>query len=83
MAGGAILLLFAVPIAQLFKVRTLLDGRHYLAFYRVRCWAQRTFPDAAPQPRTAVLLLLTLLTLCEKKIRARRRISAGPVGFRW
>ncbi len=30
-------------LAQLFKVRSLLDGRHYLAFYRVRCWAQRTF----------------------------------------
>jgi len=30
-------------IAQLFKVRALLAGRHYLAFYRVRCWAQRTF----------------------------------------
>jgi hypothetical protein len=30
-------------LAQLFKVRTLLDGRHYLAFYRVRCWARRAF----------------------------------------
>lgn len=30
-------------LAQLFRVRALLDGRHYLAFYRVRCWAQRTF----------------------------------------
>lgn len=28
-------------IAQLFRLRALLDGRHYLAFYRVRCWAQR------------------------------------------
>jgi len=33
----------AACIAQLFRVRTLLDGRHYLAFYRVRCWARRTF----------------------------------------
>ncbi len=33
----------AACLAQLFHVRTLLDGRHYLAFYRVRCWAQRTF----------------------------------------
>lgn len=30
-------------VAQLFRVRALLDGRHYLAFYRVRCWARRTF----------------------------------------
>jgi hypothetical protein len=29
-------------IAQLFRVRRLLAGRHYLAFYRVRCWARRT-----------------------------------------
>lgn len=27
--------------AQLFRVRALLAGRHYLAFYRVRCWAKR------------------------------------------
>lgn len=25
----------------LFRVRALLDGRHHLAFYRVRCWAQQ------------------------------------------
>lgn len=28
-------------VAQLFRVRGLLDGRHYLAFYRVRCWMRR------------------------------------------
>ncbi len=28
---------------QFFRVRSLLAGRHYLAFYRVRCWAQRAF----------------------------------------
>lgn len=28
-------------VRQLFKVRALLDERHYLAFYRVRCWARR------------------------------------------
>jgi hypothetical protein len=33
----------AACIEQLFRVRTLLAGRHYLAFYRVRCWARRTF----------------------------------------
>ncbi len=33
----------AACVAQLFRVRTLLDGRHHLAFYRVRCWARRTF----------------------------------------
>ncbi|HEY0944911.1 MAG TPA: hypothetical protein VGD81_06570 [Opitutaceae bacterium] len=26
---------------QLFSLRRLLDGRHYLAFYRLRCWLQR------------------------------------------
>lgn len=26
---------------QLFRVRALLDDRHYLAFFRVRCWARR------------------------------------------
>lgn len=33
----------AACIAQFFRVRALLDGRHYLAFYRVRCWARRAF----------------------------------------
>ena len=33
----------AACVAQLFRVRALLEGRHYLAFYRVRCWARRTF----------------------------------------
>jgi hypothetical protein len=28
-------------VEQLFRVRRLLGGRHYLAFYRVRCWARR------------------------------------------
>jgi hypothetical protein len=28
-------------VAQLFRVRALLAGRHYLAFFRVRCWARR------------------------------------------
>lgn len=28
-------------VHQLFRVRALLDERHYLAFYRVRCWARR------------------------------------------
>lgn len=31
----------AACIAQLFHVRALLGDRHYLAFYRVRCWARR------------------------------------------
>jgi len=30
-------------VEQLFRVRALLGGRHYLAFYRVRCWARRAF----------------------------------------
>lgn len=33
----------AACVAQLFHVRALLAGRHYLAFYRVRCWARRAF----------------------------------------
>ena len=28
-------------VEQLFHVRALLDERHYLAFYRVRCWTRR------------------------------------------
>lgn len=28
-------------LATLFHLRALLDGRHYLAFYRVRRWVQR------------------------------------------
>jgi hypothetical protein len=28
-------------VHQLFRVRALLEERHYLAFYRVRCWARR------------------------------------------
>lgn len=31
----------AACVEQLFRVRRLLAGRHYLAFYRVRCWARR------------------------------------------
>lgn len=31
----------AACVAQLFRVRALLDERHYLAFFRVRCWAHR------------------------------------------
>jgi hypothetical protein len=31
----------AACVEQLFRVRGLLGGRHYLAFYRVRCWAHR------------------------------------------
>jgi hypothetical protein len=30
-------------IEQLFRVRALLGERHYLAFYRVRCWARQAF----------------------------------------
>ena len=40
-------------IAQLFRVRAQLDGRHYLAFYRVRCWARRTFRIEARAHRGA------------------------------
>ena len=40
-------------VAQLFKVRALLDGRHYLAFYRVRCWARRAFRIEARAHRGA------------------------------
>src|SRR5688572_23971656 len=28
-------------VEQLFRVRTLLGDRYYLAFYRVRCWARQ------------------------------------------
>lgn len=47
-------------LAQLFKVRALLDGRHYLAFYRVRCWAQRTFRAEVRSHRGEAALLREL-----------------------
>jgi hypothetical protein len=39
-------------VEQLFRVRALLGERHYLAFYRVRCWARRVLqisPTAQPR----------------------------------
>jgi len=33
----------AACVEQLLRVRRILAGRHYLAFFRVRCWARRTF----------------------------------------
>lgn len=47
-------------LAQLFKVRALLDGRHYLAFYRVRCWAQRAFRVEVRSRRGQTALLREL-----------------------
>jgi hypothetical protein len=46
----------AACVAQLFKMRALLDGRHYLAFYRVRCWARRTFRIEARAHRGAPVI---------------------------
>jgi hypothetical protein len=40
-------------VAQLFHVRMLLDGRHHLAFYRVRCWANRALRIACRSHRGA------------------------------
>jgi hypothetical protein len=31
----------AACVEQLFRIRALLGEQHYLAFYRVRCWARR------------------------------------------
>ncbi|MEJ1972893.1 MAG: hypothetical protein WDM96_10670 [Lacunisphaera sp.] len=45
----------AACIEQLFRVRALLDGRHYLSFYRVRCWARRTFRIEVRAHRGAAL----------------------------
>lgn len=41
----------AACLAQLFRVRMLLAGRHYLAFYRVRCWARRALRVAVRASR--------------------------------
>lgn len=46
----------AACVAQLFKLRALLDGRHYLAFYRVRCWARRAFRIEARAHRGAPVI---------------------------
>ena len=39
-------------VEQLLRVRRILAGRHYLAFYRVRCWARRTFRIEVRASRT-------------------------------
>lgn len=53
-------------LAQLFKVRALLDGRHYLAFYRVRCWAQRAFRIEVRSYRGAPVTLRELSRDCAR-----------------
>lgn len=47
-------------VEQLFRVRALLEGRHYLAFYRVRCWARRHFRVEVRAHRGASVLLREL-----------------------
>ncbi len=47
----------AACIEQLFRVRALLDSRHYLAFYRVRCWARRAFRIEVRAHRGATALV--------------------------
>ena len=47
----------AACIEQLFRVRALLEGRHYLAFYRVRCWARRAFRIEVRTRRGATALV--------------------------
>lgn len=50
----------AACVEQLFRVRSLLGGRHYLAFYRVRCWARRTFRIEVRAQRGAPALVQEL-----------------------
>jgi hypothetical protein len=40
-------------LAQLFALRARLDGRHYLAFYRVRRWVQREIVAQIRPDRTS------------------------------
>ncbi|MBA4136116.1 MAG: hypothetical protein C0518_02225 [Opitutus sp.] len=40
-------------LVQLFRLRACLDGRHYLAFYRVRRWVQRRIVAQVRPDRTA------------------------------
>lgn len=42
----------AACLAQLFRVRWMLGDRHYLAFYRVRCWARRALRIEVRASRT-------------------------------
>lgn len=56
----------AACVAQLFKVRALLDGRHYLAFYRVRCWAHRVFRIEVRSCRGETALLRELPLNCAR-----------------
>lgn len=41
----------AACVTQLFRVRSLLEERHYLAFFRVRCWARRALRIAVRADR--------------------------------
>jgi len=56
----------AACLAQFFKVRALLGGRHYLAFYRVRCWARRTFRIEVRSARGEAVLLRELPLDCAR-----------------
>lgn len=42
----------AACLTQLFRVRRILGDRHYLAFYRVRCWARRVLRIEVRASRT-------------------------------
>ena len=53
-------------VEQLFRLRALLDNRHYLAFYRVRRWAQRTFCIATRAHRGAAWLARPLPLDCAR-----------------
>lgn len=41
----------AACVMQLFRVRALLEERHYLAFFRVRCWTRRALRIAVRADR--------------------------------
>ena len=72
-------------VAQLYQVRRLLAGRHYLAFYRVRCWARRALrvevratrsADWVPHP-----LPLNSARVDEVVNTALATLASGPVPF--
>lgn len=52
--------------AQLFRVRRLIDDRHYFAFYRVRCWARRALRVQVRAHRSADWITCELPLNCAR-----------------
>lgn len=67
-------------LEQLFRVRTLLGERHYLAFYRVRCWARRSLRVEVRAGRDALWMTKELPLDCARLDEIINTASAALVG---